>query len=266
MTARAGAIGCVLLGLYASAGAQEIRLSGFGTSSQGVIEVDEHSFAELAGDLGQIMGAKMLGPAETTGALGFDIGFEVSVSNIDEGSTHWTKALGEGADSTLTTVQLQFRKGLPFSFELGGAVTHLVESDLWGVGMHLKYAVLEGFRFIPDLAIRANISTVLGSRDMSMLITGGDLTVSKTFGLGGVLSLGPYAGYSLMFVRASSFVLGIFPDDIPQAQKFVIQGQSVIRHRGFLGFRLVTVHAAVAFEVMLAGGIQTFTTKVGVDF
>ena len=248
------------------ASAQEIRLSGFGTVvGGGVVDKDYEAFKELAGDLGQVLGPKMFGPAETTGALGFDLAIEFSVTNVDEGATQWQKA-SDAPSSTLNTIQLQFRKGLPYSFEVGGMVTHLLGSDLWGVGMHIKYAFVEGYKLAPDVALRGGVSTVLGSRDLSMLIAGGDLTFSKSFGLGGVLSLAPFAGYSIMYVRASSFVLGIFPDENPRPTKFVIEGQDVVRHRGFVGFKLVAVKMALAFEIMIGDGLQTFTTKLGADF
>lgn len=263
----AGLLAALCLLVPAAASAQlEIRLGGFGDTTQGdQVIPDLDGFEALAGDLGQVMGPKMLGPAETTGALGFDIGLEFSFSNIDETSSHWQRALSESR-SMLTTAQLQVRKGLPYSFEVGGVVSHLFDTDLWGVGMSLKWAMLEGYKVVPDVALRGSVSTVLGSRDMSMLIGGGDITVSKSFGVGGVLSLGPYIGYSALFVRASSFVLGVFPDDSPRPIKFVIPGQNILRHRGFIGFRLVSVHAAVAFEAMIAEGIQTFTTTIGADF
>jgi len=264
---RFGYIVCALflLGPISAVAQVDIQLSPFGEIVDDIITPDVAGFEALAGDLGQVMGPKMLGPAETTGALGFDVALEVSFTVIDPEASHWQKAMTEAHDE-LSTIQLQFRKGLPYGFEVGGVVTHLLQSELWGVGMHLKHAFLEGYRYLPDLALRASVSTVLGSRDMSMLIGGGDLTVSKSFGINGVLSLGPYAGYSAMYVRASSFVLGLFPQGAPQARKFVIPGQNIVRHRGFLGLRLVAFHASFAFEAMFSEGVQTFTGKVGADF
>ncbi len=246
----------------------DIRLGDFAAFGEGGILIpDEDDFGLLAGDLGHVLGPKMLGPADTSGALGFDIGFAFSFSNIDEDSTRWQRAL-ESGDSMLSTVQVQVRKGLPYSFELGGSVTHLLDSGLWGVGMQLKWAFLEGYKSVPDLALRAAISTVLGSRDLSMFISSIDLTVSKSFGVGGVLSLAPYAGYRTMIIRASSFVLGTFPEGSPTPAKFVIPSQVVPRFkRFFLGMRMIAVHTVVAFEAMIDfDGVQTFTTKIGADF
>lgn len=233
-------------------------------SKLGPTDSPADGFNGFAGDFAQVIGPKMLGPADTTGALGFDVGLHIAVTNIDEEAAHW-QSVADDVPSSLTAIQLAVNKGLPYSFELGGTVSHVVDTDVWGVGVHLKYALLEGYRLIPDLALRASVSTVLGSRDMQMLIVGGDLTVSKSFGIAGVLSLGPYAGYSLMYVRASSYVLGYF-DGSSTPNRFVIPLQNIVRHRGFLGFRLLAVRAQLGFEVMLGDGVQTFTTKLGAEF
>jgi len=248
--------------LPAAAGAQlDLRLERLGRAG----EDGEHpGFGALAGDLAEVIGPKMLGPAATTGALGFDIGLDVAVTNVDEDSGHWQAVLDEPRP-VLTSMQLQLGKGLPYSFELGGTITHVLDSDLWGVGMHLRYAFVEGYRLVPDVALRASVSTALGTRDMTLLVVGADLVVSKSFGVAGVLALSPYAGYSLAYGRASSYVLGELGDSQKPA-KFVIPEQQVLRHRGVLGFRATAYHAQVAFEVLISDGIQTFTTKVGADF
>lgn len=256
----------------------DIHLAPFGSIGKSGIQADLAGFKSLAGDLGQIMGPQLLGPGDTTGALGFDVGLALSVTNIDESREDWQKAVAS-APSTLQTFEVHVRKGLPYSVEVSGTVTHLLESDLWGVGMHLKYALLEGYRFIPDLALRTGVSTVLGSREMSLLISSSDVTISKTFGAGGLLSITPFLGYGFTYVRASTYVIGFFPTSAPQPAKFVIEEgpnpddptetidpNNIYRHRGLLGIRVASVHASLALELAISDGIQTFTTRLGADF
>jgi hypothetical protein len=255
----------LLLSVNARAADVDIRLGPFGVVGPDGVVIDMNGFQSLAGDLGQVMGPKMLGPAHSTGSLGFNVSLDFSVNNIDEASPHWAKALTDPS-SVLSTMHVSVRKGLPYSFQVGGTISHLVGSDLWGLGVDLKYAILDGYRVIPDVSVRAFVNTVLGSRDMSLLLTGGDLTVSKVFGLSGVVSVAPYLGYSAMLVRAASHVLGIFPGDATQPVKFVIAGRNVVRHRGYVGVRVVAFYASMGLEAMLTGGMQSFTATLGVDF
>jgi len=111
----------------------------------------------------------------------------------------------------LTTMQIHVRKGLPFSFELGGTLTKLMESDMFALGGELKWAFNEGFYYLPDIAVRVAANRLLGSRDLDMLTGGLDVSISHPFGIGGLLSVTPYAGWNLLFVNASSHVLDATP-------------------------------------------------------
>ncbi|MFT5432421.1 MAG: hypothetical protein ACI9OJ_003120 [Myxococcota bacterium] len=243
----------------------DVRLGGFLDKVGNTPVADQAGFKSLSTDLGQILGPKMLGPAASAGGLGFDIGFDIALGRLDPDNTHWETAVGSEQNS-LTALQLQVRKGLPYGFELGAVVNHLVDSELWGVGMNVKYSIIEGYRFLPDIAIRGWISTVLGSRDMSLLISGGDFTVSKEFGIAGVVSLAPYASYSLLYARATAYIVPFFVDGQPQVERWRPDPENIIVHRGALGFKLVYAHASLAFEAMISGEMQIFTTRIGADF
>ena len=264
---------CALLLTPALASGQSnsLRLSGLGVTGDSGLVPDVNGFKQIAGDVGQAMGPKMFGPADTTGSLGFNLGVDFSFTNVDEESDAWQRV--NSGQGTLNSIQLQVRKGIAYSIQFEGLLTHLLDSGLWGVGMGIKYAFIEGRESAPDISLAIRVSTVLGSRDMSMLITSAELNISKSFGLGGVLSLAPYAGYSGQYTRASSYVIGVFPDDVPQPTRFVIPGQNIYRSRVFLGFRLVGAHAFFGFEALLdiphdssRAAIQSFTLRTGVDF
>jgi hypothetical protein len=249
-----------------------ISLAPFGITDINNPERDVAGFKSLVGDLGSILGPRSLGPAHTTGALGFDIGVDFSVSAINNESAHWNKVFSASPDSqddppqVLSTVQLKMRKGLPYSFELGGGVSKLLDSDLWAMGLSLRYALLEGYRLLPDVAVRTGVRTVLGSREMSVLLTGGDLTISKSFGVGGIMSLAPYISYNLLIARASSYVVGRFASGTPVLDKFVFNSQTVLRHRGAIGVRMISNHISVSLEALLTRGVQTFTSQLGATF
>jgi hypothetical protein len=102
---------------------------------------------------------------------------------------------------------------------------------------------------------------------MSVLLTGGDLTISKSFGVGGIMSLAPYISYNLLIARASSHVVGRFTSGTPVlVDKFVFNPQTVLRHRGAIGVRMISNHISVSLEALLTKGVQTFTSQLGATF
>ena len=165
--------------------------------------------------LGYRSGSDLSGPAATLGALGFDLAYEIAFTDINQSAQHWQDAMPDGvvADDMLTTHRLHLRKGLPFSMEVGGSLGFLQDSDLTTVGLDLKYAAVEGFRLLPDLAFRTNIHTVLGAADVHMLLTGGDVILSKEFGVAGLFRLSPHVGYNLVYVYGSSHQVTFFNDE-----------------------------------------------------
>ena len=239
----------------------DVRLAGFGTFADGRLTTDIDGFRALAADLGFLLASRVTGPAHTTGPLGFDIGLETTVGNIDEGASRWQKALDE-PPSALVTVGLAVRKGLPYGLELGGHALQIAGSSQWGLGMDLRYAFVEGFRWVPDIALRAGIGTLVGSRDLSLLATDSELTLSKDFGIGGAVALTPYVSGGVLFVRATSYVVGLFPEDAADPVKFVFPPQNLVRGTGAFGLLVTAVHVRVGFETRLGASYQGFTFRL----
>ncbi|MEO1271753.1 MAG: hypothetical protein AAFX99_26980 [Myxococcota bacterium] len=139
---------------------------------------DEDAFRSLSRDMGLIFAPRILSPAETLGQAGFDIGAAVSVSTVDSNAEHWRALRGGDNPGAFTTGQIFVRKGLPFSFELGGELSYLFESETFAVGTDLKWALNEGFLFLPDFAVRVAANNVVGNPDMNLTNVGLDLTIS----------------------------------------------------------------------------------------
>lgn len=260
-------IAVLVCALASTAGAQlNLSIGEFGIIDSNDGKRDLAGFEKLVGDLAGAMGPKVLGPAATVGGLGFDIGLDFSVTNIDESSAHWKRATSDTAPSSLQSLQLQVRKGLPFSFELGGTISHLLDTGFWGAGVSLRYAPLQGYSYLPDLSIRTSVGTILGSREMSMLLVGSDVVISKSFGVGGVMAMAPYAGYSFLLANAGSYIIGRFPTNAPTVDKFVFPSRNVLQHRGFMGLKVVAAKVTVSLEALISGPIQIFSTTLGTNF
>lgn len=241
--------------------------------------VGKDYFEGLIGDIGSTVAPRFLGPAATLGSLGFQVALDWSMTNIPENAERWqyvmtdpTSGSGQqGADSFLQTLTLHVRKGLPFSAEVGGTFTRLLNSDLWGVGVEMKYAALEGFTYLPELSFRGSISTFLGTRDYALLTAGGDVILSKKIGIAGLFKLAPYLGYSLLYVHGSSNVI---PVDIETAgnpvtaniTQQVFESADVFKNYFVAGFQVVGTIVNGGFEAAITSNLQTYSLRLGVEF
>ncbi len=172
----------------------------------------QREFTNLAVEYGFSLVEPLLSPAETLGILGFDLGVEFSFANIPENSPHWRKAVEDGRpDDYLMITRIRLRKGLPFSFEVEGSLGLIHNSTGILAGFALKWALNEGLTYFPDIGFRLSVNRLFASRDIDVVTATADFWMSKQFSVKGMFTITPYAGYSLVFVRASSQVLDPTP-------------------------------------------------------
>ncbi len=179
---------------------------------------DEAAFEGLVKEMGIALAPRLLEPAETLGQAGFSMAFATTVQDIRNKADYWVRAmpeLGDAPPGALTTLALQMRKGLPWSFEIGGAITHLVGSEMYAMGTDLKWTMADGLRIgtirLPDVALRGSVNRLVGNRDLDLIVGGGDVTMSYVFPIGGVVQLTPYAGWNRLIANGSSHVLDATP-------------------------------------------------------
>lgn len=239
---------------------------------------DLPAFRALSRDLGVVMGPKFLAPAETLGQAGFDVGLEFSFTNVNTNADHWRALESQDAGAGFATGQLHVRKGLPFSFEIGGSLTHLFESEMYAVGTELKFSLNEGFFYLPDFAVRGTFNTVVGASDLNLATTGFDVSISKSFGVVGVVNITPYAGYNYLVIFSSSRLLDVAPEDpspptidedtgdLEFQPEFVFDTQQQQLNRFFGGTRFLFGVLALTFEADISENAQTYSGRVGFDF
>ena len=158
---------------------------------------------------------------------------------------------------------------MPFSFEVGTQVSYIPDSELFNLGAEVKWALNEGFYYIPDLAFRVAINHMVGAKDFELTTGGWDVSISKPFGVGGMLTLTPYAGYNMLFVHASSHVVvAINPDDTFTNWVFnEVNWKNNAFHRLFFGLRLTTfIFQVVAEGAFTLDGVSMFSFKLGFDY
>ena len=155
------------------------------------------SWANLMSELGYAIAPSAFHPARTTGFGGFTLSLEASFAHINSGAqdstgTYYWQAGTQGdknpnngafsgvnkyPDSILQIYTLKARKGLPFGFEITGALGYVANTSLWLGGADVHWALLEGFRtgilgYLPDIAIGGGVRTVGGASSFFLTTVG----------------------------------------------------------------------------------------------
>jgi len=243
------------------------------------------SFRSLMSQLGMALAPQFHSPAETTGYNGFAFAAKYGFTTIDDSSEYWENGTVRPPDPVLHTLSMDIRKGIWFpvpSFELGAGFTHLVGSHLFSLNAMAKLSLHEGFLHwaTPALAVRFAGQRIVGTSQVDLTIIGIDISVSKSFGVGGTFNFTPYFGYNLMWIWADSQVIdttpetdslqwsadptgGSFTTPIPPGQfctyqadcnnNYVFDDQdAILRHRIFLGIRIIFYRLVLTIEAAWA--------------
>jgi hypothetical protein len=288
-----GALVGPALAAPAQAGPNDFRLNAtrngegilFATNGAGFVANPE-AWTSLVDELGFVFAPRLASPAETLGHAGFHVGVLWSGTFVSSDQSYWfvtERARATGTpNSVLQTLQLDVRKGLPLSFELGVNLLWLVESEMFAPGMELRWALHEGYDYTPDLGIRGSVNQLVGNRDLNLTVVGLDVVLSRSFGVGGVVNIGPYLSYSVLMVAASSRVVDPTPTDITDVGRNLvlpkIEATQNVNHKATLGVRLLfsILNVTVQGELELLrdtptgkqfiGQVATISTKLGLDY
>ena len=171
------------------------------------------------------------------------------------------------------------RKGLPFSFEVGANLIWLADSELFAPGLEVRWALQEGYRFIPDLSFRGAVNHMVGNRDLRLTTVAAAVTMSKNLGIGGLFNLTPYVGWALVFVHTSTRVIDPTPNDGGDPLNNLVfddvNAGDDVNHKLTAGLRFLyhALNISVQGEFQMLGdyetggdGVMTITTKLGLDY
>ncbi len=200
---------------------------------------DNVAFKNLVSELGFALAPSTMRSARTTGFGGFVLSLEASYTHINADATskgsdgsltqYWHagtqgsvdangnySTANNSPDSLIGVYTLKARKGLPFGFELDGALGYVSNTSLWTIGADLHWALLEGFRtgpmgYFPDIAIGTGVRTMTGSSKIYLTTVGVDVVASKPITLADEAVVTPYLGYQQLFIFGNSSVLDATP-------------------------------------------------------
>ncbi len=151
-------------------------------------DLAQSEFRLFSEDLGAALSYKALAPAEPLGITGFDVGLEVTATNLEHSSLFDLASSGSGFN-TLPAPKLHLHKGLPFNFDVGALLSAVPDSNIRLMGAELRYAFIEGGVTMPAVALRATYTRLSGVDQLDFDTRGVELTISKGFAM-----LTPYAG------------------------------------------------------------------------
>jgi hypothetical protein len=160
------------------------------------------NFARFVRELGAALTSVNLMPPETLGHAAFSINAELSVVQLK--TSQFLMPTEGAAPGTLLIPSVHLRKGLPFSFEMGARAAWIEKSRMGSATAELKWALNEGFSYLPDLGIRGYATRLFNTRDFDLTALGADLGVGHQFAIGGMITLTPYVGWNLNSIAANS--------------------------------------------------------------
>jgi hypothetical protein len=249
----------------AAAGPNDIELLGLvDRTDPAAPVVRNEDFRSLVRELGLIFTPSGLQPAETTGIAGFDFAVDYAFHVVNLDRPYWQDALEERGGRVPMTIGARARKGfilpVPLASEVEVGAQWLIESQMFNVGGNIRVALNEGFTgahwwaFIPDVAVQAGFNRVVGSDDLELLTATAGGTISKGFGLFGMVNLCPFAGYQSVFVNGSTRLVDTnpqMPNNVDDNVVFDIVRLTDNRiDRYSVGARLVVAH------IQLSGGVD----------
>ncbi|MFZ2652593.1 MAG: hypothetical protein WA210_21035 [Burkholderiaceae bacterium] len=162
-------------------------------------QLTQAEFRGLSEDLGAALSFKPLIPAEPMGLSGFDIGFAVSGTKLQNRAVFQKAAAGASVPATLPVPSLRVHKGLPLNIDLGLSYAALPSSNIRLIGGEVRWAVLPGSVATPAVALRVSASSLSGVNQLDLRTTGLDVSVSKGFAV-----LTPYAGVGTVRVKSDA--------------------------------------------------------------
>jgi hypothetical protein len=224
------------------------RALASGFDINGLQNVTQNEFHEIAQDLGAALSYKPMAPADTLGPLGFDIGAALSGTTLANTPALQKSIQNSTVFSTLPVPSLRIIKGLPLNVDIGAFYARIPSSSVNLYGAEIKWAFLPGDIAFPAVAVRGAITRLNGVSQLGFESYSADISISKGF-----VFLTPYVGVGA--VRSNSSTDGLPLKQVNLTQGKVFGGASVN-----LGL------ANLNIEADSTGGIHTYSAKVGFRF
>lgn len=214
---------CLIAGFSQSVSAADISTINLLSPAQ---------FKLLSEDFGSALSYKPVSPTENQGITGFDIGLEVTSTDISRSSAALSAASGGSKTiSNLIIPKLHAHKGLPFGIDVGAFVSSIPSTNIKLAGGELRVALLRGGIAVPAIGLRAAMTKLSGVNNFAFDTKSVDLSISKGF-----LMFTPYAGVGRVWSSSTTTLLGATQYDESISQSKVFAGANL--NFGLMNFAL----------------------------
>ncbi len=204
-------------------------------------------FRNISEDLGSALSYKPITPAAPLGVTGFDIGIEVTQTDMEKSSQAWVTATGSSV-SSLYVPKLHIAKGLPLNIDIAAFMSKIPSTNISLYGGELRYAIVEGGVAMPAVAIRGSYTELSGVSQLALNTMGLDVSISKGFAI-----FSPYAGVGQVWVSSTASVTGLAAEKFSQGKVFA-------------GANLNLGVTNIAMEYDKTGSAKSISAKIGFRF
>lgn len=206
-------------------------------------------FKSFSEDLGSALSYKAVTPPAPLGVTGFDLGLEVTSTEMKNSSLWTTATNGGSALNSMIVPKLHVFKGLPLNIDVGAFYSAVPTTNIKLYGGELRYAILEGGMALPAVGIRGALTKLSGVSQLEFSTKSLDVSISKGFAM-----FTPYAGVGTVWVTSTPISgLGLVEESFRQNKFFA---------GGNLNFGLMNF----ALEYDKTGSAQSYSAKLGFRF
>ena len=214
-------------------------------------DLTQRQFKALSEDLAAVAGYKATASAKPQGIIGFDVGVNLTATQVESASA-WEEATGGDDLDTVVVPKLYARKGLPMDFDVGAFYVTVPGSNIEAWGAELQYAILDGGLASPALAVRGTHTGIFGVDDLDFTTTSMELVLSKGF-----VFVTPYAGVGRQWTVST-------PQGI--ASDVGLDEESFSDMKYFVGVVVAPAVFNLSFEYDVTGEVSSASVKLGVKF
>jgi len=212
--------------------------------SLGALTQDQ--FRKLSEDLGAALSYKGVTPATPLGLVGFDVGVEVSATDIQNSDLF--RLAGNSSPDYIVVPKLHIYKGLPWGFDIGAFVGGASEVGATVYGLDARWAILDDGVATPAVALRISGTQSSDIGSLKVATYAADLMVSKKLTIAT-----PYLGVGVVHTKADAGIGGL-------------ADESFNKNRVFGGLNLNLAIVNLAFEAEKLGDNTTLSAKAGWRF
>lgn len=206
----------------------------------------QDQFRRLSEDLGAALSYKGVTPATPLGLAGFDVGLEVSATDIK--NSELFRLAGNKSPDYIVVPKLHVYKGLPFGIDIGAFVGGATEVSATVYGLDARYALLSDGIATPAVALRVSGTRSSDIGGIKVSTMAGDLMVSKKLTI-----VTPYAGVGVVRTISEVKGLGLAEEDFRKS-------------RVFAGLNVNFAILNLAIEAEKLGDNTTLSAKAGWRF